>query len=79
MTRAERERVEARLMQRSDALRRRAPRSRVSTAAAPAEAPWPVAPGTCVDCGGGILAGRLAAVPGAERCIECQRRFEHAD
>jgi len=66
-------------MQRSDALRRRAPRSRASMAAAPAESRRPVAPGTCADCGGGIVAGRLAAVPGAERCIECQRRFEHAD
>lgn len=65
-------------MQRSDALRRRAPRSRVrmaEPAADPAPAP---AMGTCIECGGRILAARLAVVPGAERCIGCQRTFERA-
>ena len=78
MTRANLERVEARLLQRSDALRPRAPRSRPWTAKAPAETHRPAAMDTCRDCGGRILAARLAAVPGAERCIGCQRRFETA-
>ena len=78
MTRANRERVEARLMQRSDALRARAPRSRVRMAE-PAADPAPQASAsTCIECGGRILAARLAVVPGAERCIGCQRDFERA-
>jgi RNA polymerase-binding transcription factor DksA len=32
--------------------------------------------GTCVDCGATIPPDRLAAVPEAVRCLECQRRFE---
>lgn len=30
----------------------------------------------CVDCGAEIPAARLAAVPGARRCIGCQTRAE---
>lgn len=33
--------------------------------------------GTCVDCGSAIGAQRLAAMPWAARCIDCQRRQEH--
>ena len=29
--------------------------------------------GICVDCGGEIPAGRLDALPDAERCVDCQR------
>jgi RNA polymerase-binding protein DksA len=32
--------------------------------------------GECVDCGEPIAAERLAAYPTAERCIECQTRYE---
>lgn len=30
----------------------------------------------CLDCGEPIPAGRLAAVPGACRCVECQKEME---
>lgn len=30
----------------------------------------------CIDCGEPIPAARLKAVPGALRCVECQRLFE---
>lgn len=30
--------------------------------------------GRCVECGGPVDADRLAALPWAERCIDCQRR-----
>jgi RNA polymerase-binding protein DksA len=32
--------------------------------------------GDCVDCGEPIAAARLAAYPTAERCVECQTRYE---
>jgi RNA polymerase-binding protein DksA len=32
--------------------------------------------GTCIDCGQDIGFERLRANPGAERCINCQTRFE---
>jgi RNA polymerase-binding transcription factor DksA len=32
--------------------------------------------GTCVNCGSEIPAARLAAVPEAVRCLDCQRHFE---
>jgi DnaK suppressor protein len=32
--------------------------------------------GTCVGCGREIPADRLAAVPEAVRCLDCQRHFE---
>jgi phage/conjugal plasmid C-4 type zinc finger TraR family protein len=32
--------------------------------------------GACVDCGDRIPAARLKAVPGAERCVSCQRAIE---
>ena len=32
--------------------------------------------GTCADCGGEISIERLRAYPTANRCIECQARFE---
>lgn len=32
--------------------------------------------GACVDCGDRILAGRLKALPEAERCVSCQRELE---
>lgn len=32
----------------------------------------------CLDCGLAICADRLAAVPRALRCLECQHRFEDA-
>jgi RNA polymerase-binding transcription factor DksA len=32
--------------------------------------------GTCRDCAREIPAERLAAVPEAVRCVDCQRRFE---
>lgn len=32
--------------------------------------------GKCVDCGAEIPEGRLAAVPEAVRCLDCQRHFE---
>lgn len=32
--------------------------------------------GTCVDCGKEIPAGRLEAIPEANRCIEDQNRYE---
>lgn len=32
--------------------------------------------GVCVNCGGTIAAGRLAAVPEAERCVRCQAEIE---
>ena len=32
--------------------------------------------GDCVDCGGEIGFERLIANPSAQRCIECQRKFE---
>ncbi len=32
--------------------------------------------GKCVSCGGDIPRERLAAVPYADRCVECQRRLE---
>jgi DnaK suppressor protein len=34
--------------------------------------------GTCVDCGGEILAARLRAMPEAVRCLDCQRHLEGA-
>lgn len=33
--------------------------------------------GACVDCGQPIAESRLAAVPSAARCIDCQRSREH--
>lgn len=33
--------------------------------------------GACVDCGQPIAESRLAAVPSAARCIDCQRAREH--
>jgi phage/conjugal plasmid C-4 type zinc finger TraR family protein len=32
----------------------------------------PAGPAWCVDCGDEIPAARLAAVPDAERCVDCQ-------
>jgi RNA polymerase-binding transcription factor DksA len=32
--------------------------------------------GVCVECGSQIPANRLAAVPEAVRCLDCQRHFE---
>jgi RNA polymerase-binding transcription factor DksA len=32
--------------------------------------------GTCRDCNGAIEAGRLEALPYADRCLACQARFE---
>jgi len=32
--------------------------------------------GACVDCGDRISAARLKALPGAERCVSCQRELE---
>lgn len=32
--------------------------------------------GICCDCGAEIAASRLAAVPEAVRCLDCQRHFE---
>ena len=34
--------------------------------------------GTCLSCGRQIPADRLAAVPEAVRCLDCQRHFEAA-
>lgn len=34
--------------------------------------------GTCLTCGHQIAAARLAAVPEAVRCLDCQRHFEGA-
>ncbi len=34
--------------------------------------------GTCLTCGQQIPAGRLAAVPEAVRCLDCQRHFDGA-
>ena len=34
--------------------------------------------GTCLTCGRQIPADRLAAVPEAVRCLDCQRHFEGA-
>jgi len=34
--------------------------------------------GLCVECGRGIPAERIAAIPQAARCIDCQRRAERA-
>lgn len=31
---------------------------------------------TCIDCGDLILPARLKALPGAVRCVSCQREFE---
>ena len=33
-------------------------------------------PGICVECGGPIAPARLAALPGARTCIDCQRELE---
>lgn len=33
----------------------------------------------CADCGLAICAERLAAVPLAQRCLDCQTRIEEAD
>ena len=30
----------------------------------------------CVDCGVEIPPGRIKAIPGAIRCVECQTKFE---
>jgi DnaK suppressor protein len=32
--------------------------------------------GTCTDCGGDIGFERLKATPSAQRCIDCQNRYE---
>jgi Prokaryotic dksA/traR C4-type zinc finger len=32
--------------------------------------------GACVDCGDRISAGRLKALPDAERCVSCRRELE---
>jgi RNA polymerase-binding protein DksA len=32
--------------------------------------------GKCLDCGNDIASGRLEINPAAERCIDCQTRFE---
>jgi hypothetical protein len=32
--------------------------------------------GACTDCGDRISAARLKALPGANRCVSCQREFE---
>ncbi len=32
----------------------------------------------CVDCGEPILLARLAVLPGATRCVECQQEIEEA-
>jgi phage/conjugal plasmid C-4 type zinc finger TraR family protein len=32
--------------------------------------------GTCADCGDRISAARLKALPGATRCVSCQRALE---
>lgn len=44
--------------------------------AARAPAPGTAADGLCADCGDPIPAARLARVPGARRCVECQQREE---
>jgi DnaK suppressor protein len=33
--------------------------------------------GVCAECGAGIPAARLLAVPDATTCVACQARFEH--
>jgi RNA polymerase-binding protein DksA len=33
--------------------------------------------GVCIDCGGEIGYPRLKANPAAERCLDCQERYEH--
>ncbi len=38
--------------------------------------PCPLVTVHCIDCGEPISPARLAAQPGAVRCIECQRDFE---
>jgi phage/conjugal plasmid C-4 type zinc finger TraR family protein len=32
--------------------------------------------GLCIDCGGDIPDARLEAVPGCQRCVSCQEKFE---
>lgn len=72
-------RLEARLVSRSQALRRD---SRFTSSARDREHGGadrlPAAAVKCRDCGGKILAARAAAVPGAERCVDCQLRRESA-
>ena len=74
MTKANLDRVEARLVSRSAALMRGRD-ARLPAPLAPAVA-LPAAAERCLDCGGPILLARRAAVPGAVRCVGCQRRFE---
>lgn len=41
--------------------------------------PKPRGDGICCDCDDAISPSRLAAEPGAERCIECQTLFERKE
>jgi Prokaryotic dksA/traR C4-type zinc finger len=54
--------------------------SDVPIAQAPPTTPEPVLEvsleGTCCDCGDRIPSARLKALPGAVRCVPCQRAFE---
>lgn len=45
------------------------------TSHCPSQVPGSQSP-ICIDCGDPISPARLAAQPGAVRCIECQRDFE---
>jgi phage/conjugal plasmid C-4 type zinc finger TraR family protein len=42
-----------------------------------AKAAGPGSKGICIDCGAAIGKARLAAIPGAVRCIDCQERSEY--
>jgi RNA polymerase-binding protein DksA len=35
--------------------------------------------GVCIDCGAEIPEGRLEANPFAERCVECEERYEKSE
>ncbi|MFM4731876.1 TraR/DksA C4-type zinc finger protein [Aeromonas salmonicida] len=39
----------------------------------------PQGDGICCDCDDAIPPSRLAAAPGAERCIECQNLYERKE
>ncbi|MBS4699353.1 TraR/DksA C4-type zinc finger protein [Aeromonas media] len=41
--------------------------------------PRPQGDGVCCDCDDAIPPSRLAAEPGAERCIECQTLYERKE
>lgn len=71
------DRVEARLASRSAALRRRRDwRAEAPQHAIAAAAGLPASPSRCAECAGQILAARIEAIPGAIRCVACQREFE---